>query len=130
MGQREHQVFALGPPFVKAVVAWQARKQSKQGRPVPIKKLLKMRLTRSLEQNRQTSGFAERNFGVRQATSLAKVARIVLLGLFLELQILVVKLRVDERGDIVDQGGASFGDWMSDTQYLRSKGTKAPPPFV
>jgi hypothetical protein len=71
MGQREHQVFALGPPFVEAVVAWQARKQSKQGRPVPIEKLFEMGLPRSLEQNRQTSGFAERDFRVRQATPLA-----------------------------------------------------------
>ena len=102
-------MLALATPFVKPVVAWQSRKQSKQGRPVPVDKLLEMRLSGRLEQNNKTGSSAERYFGVHQATFLAHMARIRVFLLFLKLKIMIMKLRVDERGDRVEKGVPPMG---------------------
>ena len=102
---------ALGPPFVESVVAWQARKKPQQRRSIPVEKLLEMRLARRLKQNEQTSGFAERNFGVFEAASGPQMTRILQSTHFFELQILIVKLRVDQRGYMVEQGAPPGESW-------------------
>ena len=62
-----------------------------------------------MEQNKQPSGFAERDFCVFQAASGPQMARIVPLGLLFEPDVLIVKLRVNERGDMVEQGAPPEG---------------------
>ena len=63
-----------------------------------------MRLAGRLEQNEQPGGFAERDLGVFQAASGASIKGMIFLEVFFKLQIPIVKLRVDERGAIVEQG--------------------------
>ena len=120
---------ALASPFVEPVVTGERREKAPQGWAVPIQKLFEMGLARRLEQNEKTGGFAERDFGVFHAASGPTVEHFGVFTLIGQRQILVVKLRVDERGDMVEQGVPPVGIGCQ-IPISSAIGTQGAPPFV